>query len=79
MKGYLWASGVAWKDYAAHVAQVRSACQRGFAGIGGSGRLSVRYLNNGKLSKEELTRSIARENGITSGPICRFDCRRARP
>ncbi len=67
MKGYLWASGVAWKDYAAHVAQVSQRVKEASVEAAGC---PVRYLNNGKLSKQELARSIARENGITSGPIC---------
>lgn len=70
MKGYLWAKGIAWKDYAAHVAQVsQQVKEASLASVEAAG-CPVRYLNSGKVSKEELARSIARENGVTSGPIC---------
>lgn len=32
----------------------------------------TRYLNSGKESKENLARAIARQEGITTGPICAF-------
>ena len=71
MKGYLWANGIAWKDYAQHVHEVSArvkqasleplrACQR-----------PVQYLTS-KDSKEEMAREIARRDGITSGPVCAF-------
>jgi hypothetical protein len=70
MKGYLWANGVAWKDYAEHVADVsRQVKLAALAPIESAGR-PVRYLSNGKESKEEIARAIALQDGITSGPIC---------
>ena len=70
MKGYLWANGIAWKDYAEHVADVsRQVKLAALAPIDSAGR-PVRYLNNGKESKEEIARAIALQDGITSGPIC---------
>jgi hypothetical protein len=70
MKGYLWANHIAWKDYAQHVNDVsRQIKLASLAPMEAAGR-PVRYLNNGKESKEEMARAIARQDGITSGPIC---------
>jgi hypothetical protein len=70
MKGYLWANGIAWKDYAAHVAEVSQRVKAASLASVEAANCPVRYLNNGKASKEEIARTIARENGITHGPIC---------
>jgi hypothetical protein len=72
MRGYLWASGVAWKDYAKHVEAVsRRIKQASLESIAAQGR-PVRYLASGKESKEEMARAIARQDGITAGPVCAF-------
>jgi hypothetical protein len=72
MKGYLWANGIAWKDYAQHVAEVSQRVkQASLAAVEGCHR-PVRYLSNGQASKEEMAREIARRDGITSGPVCAF-------
>src|SRR5262245_42639449 len=51
MKGYLWASKVAWKDYAAHVTaisqEIKTASLQAMENSGGL----VRHLNSGKHSK----------------------------
>ncbi len=72
MKGYLWAQGVAWKDYAKHVAEVSQRVKEAsIAPVAACGR-PVQYLRRGSDSKEELARTIARRDGITSGPVCAF-------
>ena len=72
MKGYLWASGVAGKDYAKHVEEVSQRVkQASLEPIAAQGRL-VRYLASAKDSKEELARAIARQQGITEGSVCAF-------
>ncbi len=72
MKGYLWANHVPWKDYAAHVADVSQRVkQASLAPVEACDR-PIRYLTSGKESKEEMARTIAREHGITSGPVCAF-------
>jgi hypothetical protein len=72
MKGYLWANGIAWKDYAKHVGEVsQKVKQASLASIEACGR-PIQYLPSGKDSKEKMARAIAQRNGITSGPICAF-------
>jgi hypothetical protein len=72
MKGYLWAKGVAWKDYAQHVEEVSQRVKRAsLASMEACGR-PIRYLSSAKQSKEAMARMIAREDGIASGPVCAF-------
>jgi hypothetical protein len=71
-KGYLWANGIAWKDYAQPVSQVSQRVkQASLAGVE-AGHRPVGYLPSGKESKEEMARAIARQDGITRGPVCAF-------
>ena len=56
MKGYQISAQVQQASVAS-----MEACQR-----------PVRYLRNGKESKEEMARLIARQDAITDGPICAF-------
>jgi hypothetical protein len=72
MKGYLWANGVAWKDYAKHVEEVsRRVKQASLAPMEAENR-PVRYLRSAQQSKEEMARTIAREDGVRQGPVCAF-------
>ena len=72
MKGYLWASKVAWKDYAAHVTEVSKRIKEaGLDAIKSCGR-PVHYLTSARESKEEMARNIARRDGVSQGPICAF-------
>jgi hypothetical protein len=72
MKGYLYAKGIPWKEYADHVArisqQVKQAC---LAPIEACQR-PVRYLPGGDDSKQQMARAIAQSDGITGGPVCAF-------
>ena len=72
MKGYLFANGIPWKEYAGHVTKisqrVKQAC---VSPLEAAGR-PVRYLASGKESKEEMARAIAQADQITSGPVCGF-------
>ena len=72
MKGYLWASKVAWKDYAAHVEQISRRIKEAALESMRACQRPVLYLNSGKQSKEELARTIAQQDGIRNGPICAF-------
>jgi len=70
MKGYLWANGIAWKDYGRHVAEVSQRVkQASLASVEACNR-PVLYLPSSKDSKEELARTMARRDGISSGPVC---------
>ncbi|MBV8072903.1 MAG: hypothetical protein JO270_23575 [Acidobacteriaceae bacterium] len=72
MKGYLWASKIAWKDYAAHVAEIsKQVKQAGLDAVASCGR-PVRYLTSARESKEQMARTIAIQDGISQGPICAF-------
>ncbi|MCW5977575.1 MAG: hypothetical protein KIT09_05840 [Bryobacteraceae bacterium] len=59
-KGYLWANGIAWKDYAQHVAQVSQRVKEASLVPMNAAHRPVRYLSNGHDSKEELARESAR-------------------
>jgi hypothetical protein len=72
MKGYLWANHVPWKDYAAHVAQISAQVKQTALAPLEARQRPIRYLSSGKDSKEQLARSIARQDGITQGSICAF-------
>ncbi len=72
MKGYLWANGIAWKDYAEHVSQVSQRVKQASLAAMQACQRPIRYLTSGKDSKEKLARQIARQDGITSGPVCAF-------
>jgi hypothetical protein len=72
MKGYLWANGIAWKDYAQHVEQVSQRVKRASLQSMEACKRPVQYLRGAKQSKEELARAIARQDNITNGPVCAF-------
>jgi hypothetical protein len=67
---YLWASRVLLKDFgewsAALTAQVRAASE----GVMRDAGRPVLYLPDPSASKEDLARSLARRDGIESGPVC---------
>jgi len=72
MKGYLWANGVAWKDYAKHVEEISQRVKRASLGSMEACNRPIRYLSSAKQSKEEMARAIARQDRITNGPVCAF-------
>lgn len=72
MKGYLWANGIAWKDYGQHVEQISQRVKQAALKPMEAAQRPIRYLSNGKASKEEMARAIAQADGITTGPVCAF-------
>src|ERR1700752_617969 len=70
MKGYLWANRIGWKDYAQYVHDISQQVKLASLASLEAANRPVRYVNDGKQSKEEMARAIARQDGITSGPIC---------
>jgi hypothetical protein len=72
MKGYLFAKGVAWKDYAQHVEEVSQRVKRASLASMEACQRPVQYLRGAKQSKEEMARAIALEDGISKGPVCAF-------
>lgn len=72
MKGYLWANGIAWKDYVNHVSEVSQRVKQASLAWIEAGKRPVRYLASGKENKQEMARAIALRDRITSGPVCAF-------
>ena len=72
MKGYLWANGIAWKDYAQHVDEISARVKQASVEAMQACDRPVQYLSSGKESKEKMARAIAQRDGITSGPVCGF-------
>ena len=72
MKGYLYAKGIAWKDYAKHVAEISPRVKQACLAPLENCHRPIRYLSGVKESKEQMARAIAQADGITSGPVCGF-------
>ena len=74
MEIYLYSAKVLVKDFADFAKsltdQVRKAAYRSFEQL----QRPIRYLSDASLSKEDLARQLAKENGISNGPICLFSC-----
>jgi len=70
MSGYLWAHGLGAKDFGAHAEDISKRLkQASLAPVLAAGR-PVRYLNSGKLDKQQIAAQIAAEQNIVEGPIC---------
>src|SRR5258708_35483953 len=70
MSGYLWAHGLGAKDFGAHAEDIsKQLKEASLAPVLAAGR-PVRYLNSGKLDKQQIAAQIAAEQGIVEGPIC---------
>jgi len=71
---YLGCCGVLLKHFGAFAEKlterVRAAAYAQFEALG----RPCRYLGGGDISKEELARQIAREDGIKEGPVALFAC-----
>lgn len=72
IKGYLYANGVSWKDYARHVNQVSERVTEAAKRVMLASGRPVEYLFRGDDSKEAKARAIADRDKITEGPICGF-------
>ena len=70
MKGYLWAHGLAAKDFGEHAEQISKRMKEAsLAAVLAAGR-PVQYLNSGKDDKQQIALRIAAQDGIVEGPIC---------
>src|SRR5256885_1050716 len=70
MKGYLWAHGLAAKDFGQHAEQIsKRVKEASLAAVLAAGR-PVQYLNSGKDDKQQIALRIAAQDGIVEGPIC---------
>ena len=74
MQRYLWANQVLLKDFGSHVQQVsRRLKEASLAEAQALGR-PVKYLASSQVSKEEIARRIAAEEGIRDGLVCVLSC-----
>src|SRR5438132_4301171 len=70
MNHYRWNNQILLKDFGAHVEQIsRRLKTASLAEANAVGR-PVRYLASADVSKEDIARRIAAEDGITNGPVC---------
>lgn len=70
LRHYLHANDVLLKDFGSHVERVSQGLKA--ASVGEAQKLArpVRYLTSAQVSKEEIARTIAAEDGIEKGLIC---------
>jgi hypothetical protein len=74
MKRYLWANQILLKDFGAHVERVsRRLKEASLAEAEALGR-PVKYLPSSQVSKEEIARGIAAQEGIRDGLVCVLSC-----
>ena len=74
LRDYLSAHGVLLKEFGAHAQSVSNRVKEGCLTAAKACDLPVRYLPSAATSKEEVAKTIARERGITRGPVCLLSC-----
>jgi len=70
MKGYLWAHGLAAKDFGEHAGQISKRVKEASLAAVLAANRPVHYLNSGKDDKQQIALRIAVQDGIVEGPIC---------
>jgi len=70
MNQYLWNNQILLKDFGSHVQQVSQRLKAASLGEANAVGRPVRYLASAEISKEDIARRIAAEDGITRGPVC---------
>jgi len=70
MTQYLWNNHVLLKDFGSHVEQVSQRLKAASLAEANAVGRPVRYLASAEISKEDIARRIAAEDGITQGPVC---------
>jgi hypothetical protein len=70
MSQYLWNNQVLLKDFGSHVEQVSHQLKAASLAEANAVGRPVRYLASAEVSKEDIARRIAAEDGITHGPVC---------
>lgn len=74
LRGYLWARKVLLKDFGAHAQAVTERVKDACLAAAHAAQIPVQYLASAATSKEEVARQIARERGVTAGPVCLLTC-----
>jgi hypothetical protein len=70
MMNYLWAKQVLLKHFAGHVAQVSEQIKDASLKVAREQNRPIQYLPSSRVSKEEVARKIAVQDGIREGLVC---------
>jgi hypothetical protein len=71
---YLSQRKVLLKEFGAHAQAVTERIKQAALAAAQAEELPVQYLGSAQTSKEEVARQIARERGVTAGPVCLLTC-----
>jgi len=71
---YLSQRKVLLKEFGAHAQAVSERIKAACVAAATAEQLPVQYLASATTSKEEVARTIARERGVTEGPVCLLTC-----
>jgi hypothetical protein len=71
---YLSQRKVLLKEFGAHAQAVTERIKQAAQAAAQAGEMPVQYLGSAQTSKEEVARQIARERGVTQGPVCLLTC-----
>lgn len=74
LRSYLWDRKVLLKDFGAHAQAITDRVKDACLAAARSAQVPVQYLASADTSKEELARKLARERGVTQGPVCLLTC-----
>lgn len=70
LKGYLWAHHLGARDFGEHAEQTSKRVKEAALAPMIAAHRPVRYLNSGKDDKQQIALQIAKQDGVTEGPIC---------
>ena len=74
LQGYLAGHRVLLKDFGAYALALSARIKKTCLARAAAAQIPVQYLPSALTSKEELARQIARERGLTTGPVCLLTC-----
>ncbi len=74
LRGYLSARKVLLKEFGAHAQAVTERVKQTCLAAAKAQEVPIKYLTSAATSKEEVARKIARERGVTEGPVCLLTC-----
>jgi hypothetical protein len=74
MNQYLWNNQILLKEFGSHVEQVSQRLKAASLGAAAAVGRPVRYLASAEVSKENIARRIAAEDGISDGLVCVLTC-----
>jgi hypothetical protein len=72
LMNYLWSSRILLKDFGEWSQELTGQIRRASEAVMKEAGRPCRYLNDPSLSKEQLAREIAHQDGVRSGPICQL-------